>query len=290
MGGDMRKCLIMGVVAIFFLASAHGGEGRRGEKPRETESKGDKEDNGDKVAKPVDPEPTPEQRREIAKHIRDLASEVYATRKAASGALLRIGRPALAQLRAAARSDDFEKSEAARALIARIEGKRGRSTVKITTSGSREKGNYEISLISSMETVTVRDFKAAFAVSVKPAAGKLRLYSEPSREDFRKKHPGVWKEYAADLIEEQRHDEAIKGAMVRELMPQVLRQFRKVRKRAPRAKELAAMKKMIREKLEKLFKKKVHVSADPGKSEQATPRAPRREPAASGPKLVPLEP
>ncbi len=259
------------------------------EGPKETKPKKNKDK---KVEKPVDPEPTPEQRKKIAKYIKDLSSEVYATRKAASDGLLKIGRPALASLRAAVKSDDFEQSEAANKIIAQIEGNRGRSTVKITTKGSHEKGNFEISLISSMETVTVRDFKGAFAVSVKPADGKLRLYSEPSKGDFQKKHPEVWQEYAADLLDEERHDEAIKSAMVRELMPQVLRQWDKVRKRSPNAKELAAMKKMVRDKLDKIFKKKVHVTGDPKTTPKKNPKphSPRRENPAAGPQLVPLDP
>jgi hypothetical protein len=282
----LRACLL--TVGIGLLAVAVAGE-KRGEKP--PAKKPDK-----RVEKPVDPEPTPEQQKKITKLIKDLSSEVYSTRKAAGDALLEIGRPALASLRAAAKSDDFETAETANKLIAKIEGNRGRSTIKITTGGSREKGNFEISLISSMEKVTVRDFKAAFSVAIKPADGTLKLYSQPDKEAFKKKHPDVWKEYAASLLDEKLHDDAIKLAMVRELMPQVLRQWDKVRKRQPKPEEIKAMKKMVREKLDKIFKKKkVHVTGDPRKTKPKTktpakPKSPRRENPAAGPQLVPLEP
>ncbi len=275
----LSACLL--AAGIGLLAVAFAGEKTAAGKPKK------------RVEKPVDPEPAPELRKRIAGLIKDLSSEVYTTRKAASDALLEVGRSALAQLRAAAKSDDFETAEAANKLIAGIEGDRGRSTIKITTKGSREKGNFEISLISSMETVTVRDFEATFAVAVKPADGTLRLYSEPDKEEFRKKHPEVWKEYAEALLDEKLHEDAIKLAMVRELMPQVLRQWDKVRKRAPNPEEIKAMKKMVREKLDKLFKKKVTVSgeAETAKPKNpARPKSPRRESPAAGPQLVPLEP
>jgi hypothetical protein len=279
--------LLIAILLLGLPAFAGAGEAgpRRGEQPGEQ---------GPKKKPPAelpDPELTPEKRAEVARLIKALGAEKFEEREAARKALKEIGRPALAQLRAAAKSPDLEVSSAAKKLIAAIEGKKGRSTIKIKSSGSREKGDYEVSLISSVETVTVRDFKEAFGVQIKPADNKIQLYSEPTKEAFQKKHPEIWKEYAAPLLDEKRHEEAIKGAMVRELMPQVLRQFRAAYKREPKPKELAVLRKMVRAKLEEIFKKKkttVVEKREPAKT-PAKPKSPRRENPANGPQLKPLE-
>ena len=262
------------MLIIFCLVLGAGPLAFGGEKP-----------GGKKVEKPVDPEPTPEMAAKIAKLIGDLGSEKFAVREAARKGLVSIGRQALPALRAAAKSKDPEVAGAARKLIATIEGAKGRSTVKVTIKGSREKGDFEISVLSSVDTVTVRDFKEAFAVEIKPADGKLALYSEPTKAAFEKKHPEIWAKYAEPILDTEHPDRAVQEAKVRELLPQFTRKFVEVRKREPKPEELAGMEKLLREKLAKLLKNKKTVVGEPAVKKAPKPvESPRR----SGPVLVPL--
>lgn len=260
-------CLVLGAAPLAFA----------GEKP------GD-----ERIKKLVDPEPTPEMKVRIAKLIKELASEKPEVRDAARKGLVAIGRQALPALRAAAKSADAEVASTAKQLISRIEGAKARSTVKITSKGSREKGNLEITVFSSVDIVTVRDFKEAFALQLKPADGKLALYAEPSKEKFKKKYPKLWAMYAEPILDTDNPDRAVKEAMVRELMPQFRRKYLEVRKREPTPEELAAMEKQVRDKLDELLKKKKTIVEKPVKKPAPEPvKSPRR--TGGGPALVPLD-
>lgn len=283
----MRMSLIRGVAFAVLLAfplpAAGAGEdaGQKGRPP-----------DGGAAPQPPDPEATPELRARIDALIRDLASERFEVRTEAKKGLVIIGRPALGALRAASSHKDQEVADAARKLIAEIEGGKARTTVKVKSSGSRQAGTYEISVISSVDTVTVRDFKDAFGVEIKSAEGKVTLLSEPTRAEFARKHPEVWTRYAEPILDEANPDRAVKEAMVREVMPQVVRQFVKVRGTEPKPEELAELEKMVREKLDKAFEKRTTVPADPGRppagEEKKPPESPRRGPS-SGPELKPLD-
>ncbi len=266
------SCLILGAAPLAFA----------GEKPG-------KKPGGERVKKLVDPEPTPKMKARIAKLIKDLGSEKPEVRDAARKALVSVGRQALPALRAAAKSKDAEVADAATKLISKIEGAKARSTVKITSKGSREKGNFEITVFSSVDTVTVRDFKEAFALEIKPADGKIALYAEPDKEKFKKKYPKMWAKYAEPILDTENPDRAVKEAMVRELMPQFRRKYLEIRKREPKPEELAAMEKLVREKLDKLLKKKRTVIETPIVKKPAPEpvKSPRRR--SSGPVLVPLD-
>jgi hypothetical protein len=86
--------------------------------------------------------------------------------------------------------------------------------------------------------------------------------------------------------------------MVRELLPQFVREFKKGFKRDPKPKEMALLEKLVRKKLDELFKnKKPRVVVEkpgekkPAPKDPAKPKSPRREAgsAAPGPALVPLK-
>jgi len=281
----MRVCRPLSVVCAALLALwlpiARAGEDA-GQKLRPPE--------GGAAPQVPDPEVTPELRARIEALIRGLGAEKFDDRQAAREGLLAVGRPALAALRAATASRDPEVADAARKLVAEIEGGKARTTVKVARSGSRQAGNLEIAVTSSVDKVTVRDFKGAFSVAVEPVGGKAALYSEPTREEFVRKHPELWSKYAEPALDETDSERAVKEAMVRELIPQARGQFLKAHEREPKPEELAALEKLIREKLEQAFKKRADVRGQPPAEEKKDPPvvAPRRQPPAE-PELKPLD-
>jgi hypothetical protein len=160
----------------------------------------------------------------------------------------------------------------------------------VLSSGSIEKGNFEKSLVSSTDTVTVRIQKDAFVVALQSASGN-QLYSEPTRAEFQKKHPEIWKTYAEPLLDEKNPNRAIKEAMVREVMPQVKSKFKKAMGRDPNAEELAALEKAVRQKLDAIFNKNGSSAGKTGSAPTTAgaPSPPPKEDVSKGPQLVPLD-
>ena len=254
---------------------------------------------GKAVPVPADPEPAPELRARIEKLIAELGAPEFRKRKAAREALVAVGRPALAALRGAARSSDAEVAQSASEIIAAIEGKKGRSTVKVSVEGSAEKKNLTVTVVSSVEEVIVRDHAEAFGVEIRPAGGKITLCSEKDRAAFEKKFPEIWKKYAEPILDREHPRRAVKEAMIRELMVQAVRQFREKYLREPKPEENVALEKMVRKVLERAWKQRpVEVVDDrkrpapdpaPGKTGNGKnhPDAPRHD--FPGPRLVPTD-
>jgi hypothetical protein len=240
-----------------------------------------------------DPEPNPELAARIAELVKELSAEKYEQRAAAADELKRIGRPALAALRAAQDSGDAEVAETARRLIAEIEGGKVRTTVKLTVKGTPGAGDHEVIVTSSVDTVTVRDLKEAFAVEIKPARGELQLYSEPDRASFRKKHPEIWSRYAEPALDTEHPERAVMEAMIRETMAQVRRQFHEKTGREATAKELAALERQARKIITDTFARQGIGTRDvpAGEDGKKIPSPPAEQPddGRSGPGLTPLE-
>jgi hypothetical protein len=201
---------------------------------------------------PADPAPTAEQAAEIAVLIRDLGSEKYPVRQSARKALLDIGRPALSALRTAAKDRDAEIAANAAGLIVEIETSL-RAKIRIKVRRPDASGEKEIIVEGPDATVTVRENQKEFTVAIERGGGKAEVISAPTREEFAKKFPDVWKQHAEPALDAADPDKLAVETMVRQLLPKVLERFAKEQGRPVTAAERAEAEKTLREEVRKAF-------------------------------------
>jgi hypothetical protein len=218
-----------------------------------------------------DPVPTAEQAAEIAKLIGQLSEAKFEAREAAYKKLLDIGRPALSALRKVETSKDAEVASSAKRLVTEIE-KTIRARVRVKVLRPTEPGEREVILESEEATVTVRETRKEFTVAVQKPGGATELTTAPTSDEFRKKHPELWKRWAEPALDASDPDKLAVEAMVRQLMPQIVATFTKENGREPTAAEKADAEKLLREETRKALEANRAKAKD--KDKEGTPPKP----------------
>jgi hypothetical protein len=227
----------------------------------------------------ADPEPTPEQAARIAQLLRELGDAKWEVRDRAYQALLDIGRPALGALRAAVNAKDPEVSGSAVRLVEDIQ-KNIRARVRIKTLRPTTPGEREVILEVGDLTVTVRESPKEFSVAVKKGGAAAEVSTAPNAEEFKKKHPELWKKWAEPALDASDPDKLMAETLVRELLPKVLEKFAKQSGRQPTADETAEAEKLLREEVRKTLAEK---RKQEGEKKQEPPKPPPPPPPPPAP-------
>jgi hypothetical protein len=241
--------------------------------PRAGEGGGEAKPAKKKPAKP-DPKPTPEEATKIAGFIKDLGSEKPAVREKAKRGLLGIGKPALGALREARKSKDIEVSTSAKALIKAI---RRRSEVLISRVGSGKLGTQQITITTRVETVIVDGSADEASVTIMPEVGRQQLYRAANWDEFKKKHPKIWTDYADPALDEKKQGKLLVNATFKALRPELIKKLAKALGRKPTDEEIKTWTAQLRKQLVDAY---VH-GKTPAKGKPAS--------SGSGPQLQPLE-
>ena len=234
----------------------------------------------------ADPEPTPEQAPEIARLIRELGDAKWEVRDKAYQGLLDIGRPALGALRAAVNSQDPEVSGNAVRLVEDIQ-KNIRARVRIKTLRPTTPGEKEIILETGNLTVSVREKPGEFSVAVQKGKAAAEVSTAPNAEEFKKKHPELWKRWAEPALDASDPDKLMAETLVRQLLPEVLAKFAKQSGRQPTAEEAAEAERLLREEVRKALAEK---RKQEGEKKEEPPKAPPPPPPPPTPRPPPALP
>lgn len=226
----------------------------------------------------ADPEPTPEQAARIAQLLRELGDAKWEVRDRAYQALLDIGRPALGALRAAVNSQDPEVSGSAVRLVEDIQ-RNIRARVRIKTLRPTTPGEKEIILETGNLIVTVREKPGEFSVAVQKGKAAAEVSTAPNAEEFKKKHPELWKRWAEPALDASDPDKLMAETLVRQLLPEVLAKFAKQSGRQPTAEEAAEAERLLREEVRKALAEKRKQEAEK-KAEPPKPPPPPPPPPA----------